>query len=471
MILLEGFIKTTEPLMGSVRWQRFQDSLLEERPVSIHLNKMKAGDMKVSPAILDKEVPWCANGYYLTQRPAFTFDPLWHAGLYYVQEAASMFISEVLRQHVFQPVTALDLCAAPGGKSLLLRDTLPAGSLLFSNEPMRHRANILSENIQKQGHPDVIVTNNYAKDYLRSGLLFDLILTDMPCSGEGMFRKEPEAVQQWNPQLVEQCAQLQREILNDIWPCLKTGGILIYSTCTFNVKENEENIRYILDHYDAEVLKVDIPKEWNITPSLSEDLPYPVCRFIPGMTQSEGLFMTVIRKKDGEQSNRKKDKKDKKKTKQGGKVNKTPIPQWLLHQDEYQVVWKEDQLSAIHQQWYDTYVVAENTLKILHAGVPMAVSKGKDIIPCHALSLSTAIDSTVFPTIDVDAPTSLQYLRKETITLPETLPKGFVLITFRKHPIGFVKNLGNRTNNLFPAEWKIKSGYLPEVLPKVITAI
>lgn len=468
MLLPEGFIQSTAALMGEERWRIFQNSLLEERPVSIHINKMKTQDMMVAPELLQAQIPWCPNGFYLRQRPTFTFDPLWHAGLYYVQEAASMFLSEVVRQHIPQPVVALDLCAAPGGKSLLLRDTLPAGSLLFSNEPMRHRANILSENIQKQGHPDVIVTNNYARDYHRSGLLFDLILTDMPCSGEGMFRKEPEAVQQWTPQLVDQCSQLQRTILDDIWPCLKTGGILIYSTCTFNVKENEENIRYILDHYDAEIIPLEIAEEWNITPSLSDNLPYPVCRFIPGMTQSEGLFMAAVRKKDGEQSNRKKDKKDKKKTKQGGKVNKTPIPLWLLHQDDYQVVWKKDQLSAIHQQWYDTYVVAENTLKILHAGVPMAVSKAKDLIPCHALSLSTALDSTAFPTIDVDAPTALQYLRKETITLSETLPKGFVLITFRKHPIGFVKNLGNRTNNLFPAEWKIKSGHLPDDLPVVL---
>ena len=147
MKLPEHFEQTTAPLMGSQRWQRFRDSLSEERPVSIHLNPTKATHMNIHPEILDAQVPWCPNGYYLRERPAFTFDPLWHAGLYYVQEAASMFICEVIRQHITQPVTALDLCAAPGGKSLLLRETLPQDSLLFSNEPMRHRANILVENI------------------------------------------------------------------------------------------------------------------------------------------------------------------------------------------------------------------------------------------------------------------------------------------------------------------------------------
>ena len=468
MLLPDGFEQTTAPLMGAERWERYQESLSSERPVSIHLNKMKAQTMTVVPEMLQAQIPWCPNGFYLRQRPTFTFDPLWHAGLYYVQEAASMFISEVLRQQISLPVMALDLCAAPGGKSLLLRDTLPAGSLLFSNEPMRHRANILTENIQKQGNPDVVVTNNYAQDYRRSGLLFDVILTDMPCSGEGMFRKEPEALQQWTPQLVDQCSQLQRHILDDIWPCLKNGGILIYSTCTFNRQENEDNIRYILDHYDAEIIPIEISEEWGITPSLSKDLPYPVYRFIPGMTQSEGLFMAVIRKNDGEVSNRKKDKKDKGKTRQRGNINKTAIPHWLLHQDDYHLVWKDDLVTAIPQKWHDTYTAAESTLKIIHAGVPMAVSKGKDLIPCHALALSTALESTAFPTIDVDATTALQYLRKETITLSESLPKGFVLITFRKQPIGFVKNLGNRTNNLYPMEWKIKSSYLPNDLPVVL---
>ncbi len=464
MLLPDGFEQTTAPLMGTERWERYQESLSAERPVSIHLNQRIAAEMKVTPDILDTEIPWCPNAYYLRQRPPFTFDPLWHAGLYYVQEAASMFISEILRQHVTQPVTVLDLCAAPGGKSLLLRNNLPQGSLLFSNEPMRHRANILAENIQKQGHPDVIVTNNYAKDYRRSGLYFDLILTDMPCSGEGMFRKEPEAVQQWTPQLVDQCAQLQREILDDIWPCLKTGGILIYSTCTFNRQENEENIRYILDHYDAEVLPVTISEEWGISPSLVESFPYPVYRFIPGMTRSEGLFMAVIRKNDGEVfSGKKKDK-----SKYGRKTNKVHLPQWLLQQDDYQMVWKEDLLSAIPAYSYDSFCVADKSLKILHAGVPMAVSKGKDLIPCHALALSSALNSSAFPTMDIDMRTALQYLRKETITLQESMPKEFVLLTYRHHPIGFVKNLGNRTNNLYPMEWKIKSSHLPEELPVVL---
>ena len=218
---------------------------------------------------------------------------------------------------------------------------------------------------------------------------------------------------------------------------------------------------------------MDIPKEWNITPSLSEDLPYPVYRFIPGCTQSEGLFMTVIRKTDGVVAVRKKDKKKNKPEKRKGET-----PQWLLHQEDYQLLWKEELLTAIPQRWYDTFCSADSSLKIIHAGIPLATFAGQrskvrgqnssDLRPTHALALSTALDSTAFPTVDVDVTTALQYLRKETITLPEGMPKGFVLITYQNHPLGFVKNLGNRTNNLFPAEWKIKSGHLPDSLPVVL---
>ena len=244
------FKEYTCQLMGDERFEQYLHSFEEEAPVSIRLNPQRNLD-------------------------------------------------EILRQLLTSyivPHTSLDLCAAPGGKSTLLRSALPEDSVLYSNEPIRNRANILLENVTKWGYKNHLVTNNYPSDYRSSKLHFDLILCDVPCSGEGMFRKDEATIREWSQQNVEKCWQLQREIVSDAWECLNEGGVMIYSTCTFNTKENEENIRWILDTYDAEVLKIDTKPEWNITGSLLEGFNAPVSRFIPGITRGEGMFMCVIRK-------------------------------------------------------------------------------------------------------------------------------------------------------------------------------
>ena len=292
-----AFTEKTRQLMGEERFERYLQSFEEDAPVSIRLNPMKASPNPSKGRefqVLDGEqVPWCRHAYYLKQRPNFTMDPLFHAGCYYVQEASSMFLDEVLRQTSPIPSQggephssplgrlgeALDMCAAPGGKSTLLRSALPKDCVLYSNEPIRNRANILLENVTKWGYENHLVTNNYPKDYRKSKLMFDLILCDVPCSGEGMFRKDEATIREWSPQNVEKCWQLQREIVDDAWKCLHEGGLFIYSTCTFNTQENEENIRYFLEQY-----------------SLLEGFHEPVYRFIPGISRGEGLFMCVLRK-------------------------------------------------------------------------------------------------------------------------------------------------------------------------------
>ncbi len=254
------------------------DALEEAPAVSVRYNQAKY------PAPEGEAVAWNADGRFLAERPVFTLDPLLHAGLYYVQEASSMFVCEAVRQCAAQgllpsgALLAADLCAAPGGKTTALRSVLPEGSLLFSNEPMKQRASILKENIIKFGHPDIIVTNNYPRDYRKTGLAFDLILTDVPCSGEGMFRKDAGAVDEWSVQNVEKCRQLQRSIVEDIWPCLKPGGMLIYSTCTFNAHEDEENVQWIADNLGADVIPLETPTAWNITGPLTGT--QPCCRFM-----------------------------------------------------------------------------------------------------------------------------------------------------------------------------------------------
>jgi 16S rRNA C967 or C1407 C5-methylase (RsmB/RsmF family) len=298
MQLPEDFVRETRQLMGEERFSRFMAAFDEDAPVSIRLNPLKA-------SLADGEnVPWCPEGIYLSGRPQFTFDPLLHAGCYYVQEAASMFITHVLRSLITfhcslltSHFSLLDLCAAPGGKSTALRSVLPEDCVLVSNEPIPTRAQILLENITKWGARNCIVTNNYPRDFKKAKARFDLILCDVPCSGEGMFRKDPATISEWSLQNVEKCWRLQREIVADAWECLNPGGILIYSTCTYNIKENEENVRWIMETYDAEPIAIPTEPSWHITGSLLPGFEAPVYRFIPGITRSEGLFMCVLRKK------------------------------------------------------------------------------------------------------------------------------------------------------------------------------
>ena len=292
--LPEIFVSETRRVMGDERFNRFLGAFDEEAPVSIRVNPRIAGDG--CQVMGGSQVPWCTEGYYLENRPQFTFDPLLHAGCYYVQEASSMFVTHILRSVGNDYKSALDMCAAPGGKSTALRSVLPDDCVLVSNEPMGNRAQILLENITKWGAPNCIVTNNYPRDFRKAKLKFDLILCDVPCSGEGMMRKDPGAIAEWSMQNVEKCWQLQREIVADAWECLNPGGLFIYSTCTYNTKENEENIQWILDNYDAEVLDIPTDPSWQITGSLLPGFNHPVYRFIPGITRGEGLFVCAMRK-------------------------------------------------------------------------------------------------------------------------------------------------------------------------------
>ena len=308
-----------------------------------------------------------------------------------------MFVERVLGQFVTEPVEMLDMCAAPGGKSLAAIATLPEGSWLMSNEPIRQRASILAENVSKWGSERMVVVNNYPEQISKSKLKFDVILCDVPCSGEGMFRKDAQAISEWSVQNVEKCRQLQREIVAEAWKCLRPGGLLIYSTCTFNTRENEENVRWIMDEYGAEILPVDIREEWNVVGSLLAEFDGPVYRFIPGVTRGEGIFMAVMRK-DGEWKAQKKPSLDK-------------LPP-MLHRMEL------TRLSC----------------------------EGKDTAP----------------RVEIDYDTAIAYLRREAIRLPDDSPRGIITLTYRGVDIGQAKNIGNRANNLYPKEWRIKSTHVPE---------
>lgn len=376
--------------MGEERFDCYLKAFETDAPVSIRLNPEKAKELTAD----GERVPWCRNAYYLPQRPNFTYDPLLHAGCYYVQEAGSMFLDTVMQQWVPDaPVVMIDFCAAPGGKSLLARTALAAGSVMFSNEPMRNRANILAENVEKWGYADHFVTNNFPRDYRRAKMIADVVLCDVPCSGEGMFRKDEATIREWSMQNVEKCARLQREIVADAWSCLADGGLFIYSTCTFNTHEDEENIQWMLDELGAEVLPVKVDAAWNITGSLLDGFSQPVYRFIPGISKGEGLFLCVLRK--------------------GG-------------------AWQQG-----------------HSLKSLRKS-----QQNLNIIYCPKAQPDMV-------KVEVNYQQAMAYLRHEAITLGADVPRGMVGICFEGHLLGLAKNIGNRANNLYPKEWKIRTTYIP----------
>lgn len=499
MELPASFINYTRALLGDEEYDKLAVAIQQEPPVSIRLNNGKlkiengkcivlqqtscGGDFRLPTFNFEfNQVPWSSEGFYLDERLTFTFDPLFHAGCYYVQEASSMFVEQVLRQYIIGPVKMLDLCAAPGGKSTHARSVLPEGSLLVANEVIRNRSQILAENLTKWGHPDVVVTNNDPADFSALQSFFDVVLTDVPCSGEGMFRKDPVAVEEWSPENVEICWQRQRRIIGDIWNTLKPGGILIYSTCTFNTKEDEENARWLQQEYGGEPLTVQVQENWNIIGNLlsvkcdSSKYSTPVYHFFPHKTKGEGFFLAAFRKPETEEeiqvSSFMNEKASGKKDKKGGGVS-SPVSKehlnvaksWLNTEnlDKYILSAEGTNIRAFSRHYTDELMAMKQCLKIVSAGVGIGEVKGKDLIPNHALAMcSSLLCREAFATEEISYEQAIAYLRKEAITLSATAPRGYVLLTYRHIPLGFVKNIGNRANNLYPQEWRIRSGYLPE---------
>ena len=481
------FLDYTRTLLGNEETDKLLLALQQEQPVSIRLNTNKLRTEREAMKL--NRVPWCATGYYLDSRLTFTFDPLFHAGCYYVQEASSMFVEQALKQYVVaEPAVMLDLCAAPGGKSTHARSVLPEGSLLVANEVIRNRSQILAENLTKWGHPEVVVTNNDPADFSSLEDFFDVILTDVPCSGEGMFRKDPVAVSEWSTDNVEICWQRQRRIISDIWSCLKPGGILIYSTCTYNTKEDEENIRWMCHEFGAEVLSLDIQDDWKITGNLLVGEDFPVYRFLPHKTRGEGFFLAVVRKpgmnvqnsraeqlispgKAFEMPGKRNENSREKGKKPQGKGAKAPglskeqlslLRDWLLESDNYELIVNGNSVSAFPKSYLSELSALQSSLRIVQAGVCLAELKGKDWLPDHALAMSRILNPGVFSREEISYQQAIAYLRKEAITLSADSPRGIVLLTYKNVPLGFVKNIGNRANNLYPQEWRIRSGYLPE---------
>ena len=454
MNLPEAFLEQLRGLLPD-EWERLAGAITSSEPsVAVRVNAARG------VAVPDgaRRVPWCDQGFYTEGRPSFTFDPDWHAGRYYVQDASSMFISHVIRHFVHDPVRYLDLCAAPGGKTTAAIQALPPQSLVVANEIVPPRARVLADNVIRWGAPHCVVTSNAPAQIGKFTHFFDVIAADVPCSGEGMMRKDAEAVSQWSPDLVTQCAQRQREILKDVWQALRPGGLLIYSTCTYNRQENEEIADYVLQELGATSLEVPVEASWNIHPAIGNDAHG--YRFMPHRVDGEGLFMAVFRK-DGNaprQDFRIKEKNIKKVDEMGKK--------WLSAPEAFILDQQGDLSIAVPQDIRREVAAMRDSLNVLHAGVELATVMGRKLVPHHALAMSLARAEDAFPTCEVDYPTALRYLRGESITIDA--PRGYVLIACDGAVLGFANNLGNRANNLYPKPLRILSTHTPDAHPTVI---
>ena len=448
-LLPKAFAERMRCLLGD-EYEALERALGDVPPVSLRVNRKK----EVGEAIAAAEggVPWCATGRYLTERPAFTLDPRLHAGAYYVQEAASMFIEQAVRQYVAEPAVVLDLCAAPGGKSTHLLDALPAGSLLVSNEVIRSRCRALCENLAKWGAVNGVVTNSDPKEFGRAVHCFDVIVADVPCSGEGMFRKAPAARAEWSPEAVRLCAARGRRIVHDVWPALRPGGLLVYCTCTFNTEENEANLRYFAEALGAEALPVEAPEEWGVGGALVGGLP--ISRFFPHRTRGEGFCLAVMRKPD--ESTRPVNRRMRRRR------APRPVPEqvkaWIASPGDYAFEMVGDAgVRAVPRVFGEVLATLEEQVQVIAAGVAVGEVKGRDVVPAAALALSTALRGEAFPRVELPREGALRYLRREAMVLPEDVPRGYAIAAYRGLPLGFVKQLGARANNLFPDAWRIRT--------------
>ena len=424
-----------------------------EQITSVRLNPLKF-DGRHSSFCIDRKVPWSTNGFYLTERPSFTSDPLFHAGAYYVQEASSMFLEEVIKQtcDLSTPLKILDLCAAPGGKTTLLQSLISAESLLVSNEVIKARVNILSENCTKWGGANVVVTNNDPKDFQRLPGFFDVIVVDAPCSGSGLFRKDPKAINEWSINNVALCSLRQQRILSDILLSLKPGGILIYSTCSYSTAEDEAICDW-LSGFSNQLAGVSLQLsiEWNIVETTSPI--HNVCgyRFYPDKLKGEGFFIAAFKKENiatGIKEIRLKNKPI-----MAGKPEMEVIQPMIKNAGSLSFFKWQDDIIAVSAAVLNDVFILQSVLYLKKAGVSIGKIIRNELIPDHAFALSDLVAADVVA-FETDLATALQYLRRNDIDV-QTNYKGWALIKYKHAALGWIKVLPNRINNYYPKEWRI----------------
>jgi 16S rRNA C967 or C1407 C5-methylase (RsmB/RsmF family)/NOL1/NOP2/fmu family ribosome biogenesis protein len=457
MQLPEALLDSLESVNGFNREAFVKVHASAEQVTSIRINPLKSsienGEcLPDGQAGIHQKIPWTEYGHYLTSRPSFTFDPLFHAGCYYVQEASSMFLEQALKQTVdlSKPLRVLDLCAAPGGKSTHILSLISKESLLVSNEVIRTRVNILNDNIIKWGRSNVAVTTNDPKDFQWLKNYFDVIVVDAPCSGSGLFRREPEAISEWSEQNVVLCSQRQQRIISDVLPALKPGGVLIYSTCSYSKEEDEEITGWLLsecppDGQAGSMVNVQLAfeREWGIVQS---DIGY---RFWPYKLKGEGFYIACFRKEGDIEEDP---------AKQKAKPEKFSNQEWDLirryvNAEGLALFSQGKTIHALPENLLAELFFLRNKLKVINAGIRIGEIIRDKLIPDHALAMSTVISRKI-PAIELEMEQAIQYLRKRELAL-NTDKKGWSLVTFAGHPLGWINILSNRINNYYPKELRI----------------
>lgn len=467
IIFPQDFEKRMQHQLG-MEWAAFKKAHESPTPLSIRINPRKTIHLanqqrtihdQASPSGVladcfanahydaSNKVAWSKYGYYLPKRPRFTLDPTFHAGAYYVQEASSMLLEQVFNQVTIkdEPTRVLDLCAAPGGKSTHVLSLLSPSSLLVSNEVIRSRAAILAENIQKWGYSNVVVTNNDPEDFQRLQGFFDVIIVDAPCSGEGLFRKDPEALQEWSAENANLCSLRQRRILKDLWPALKQDGTLIYSTCTFNPEENERNLQWLRQEIEAEFIELEFDPFWGTTTTSSG------YQCFPHKMKGEGFFIAAIRKKGNQPTVRIRSSKN-----IFNKPSKlsAPFKEWITDKSHHFFQFKDYLLTVPENLLFEIEFLSAQ-LKIVSAGTTIGTIKHDKLIPDHALALSIYLNKGHFSTIQVMKEEAISYLRKD-VFWKEGLTRGFSIVEYEGLALGWVNVLDTRLNNLYPSEWRIR---------------
>lgn len=430
----------------------FHYHITESEPVvSIRFNPSKSFQNHA----FDEVIPWHPDGRYLPERPVFALDPMWHAGAYYVQEASSMLVAEAFRQVIpgQHPLKVLDLCAAPGGKTTLLLDLLPSGSTLVSNEVIKPRFSILEENIWRWGNPGIILTRQDPAAFEPFSGYFDVVLVDAPCSGEGLFRKDPASMEHWSEDHVNFCADRQKRILSAATSLLAPGGVLLYSTCTFSKSENIDNAEWIRKQSSLESLELSIPSDWGVqTVHQNGTFGY---QCYPHLVRGEGFFLACLKnQKDAVAWKAPRSK--------GERMNSLPknlsdvFRPWLHAPDDlFLHEGFRGDIRAFPRGMTDVVRDFQISGALFRSGLPIGQLKGRDVIPSAGLALSPTLRSEKIPTVALSREDALTVLRKEASN-PTIFPKGWSLATFENQGLAWMKGLGNRVNNGYPKAWRLR---------------
>jgi 16S rRNA C967 or C1407 C5-methylase (RsmB/RsmF family)/NOL1/NOP2/fmu family ribosome biogenesis protein len=434
------------------------DSILSAEKKKILLQALEDNEpeysLRLNPQKFDlplslPKVPWCDNAYYIEGKPRFSMDPLWHAGAYYVQEAGSMFLAQILEHLPFEesPAYALDLCAAPGGKTTLMATTLPGNCVVVANEITPQRLKGLHENVIKWGNTNVICSHNAPKDFEYLPDFFDLVLVDAPCSGEGLLRRHDEALNQWSVKLVEECAYRQEQILASALECLKPGGFLIYSTCTYNTRENEDNLEWLIREKGCLPVNLNMVLPAGIT--VTETAGNKAYRFFPGITRSEGFFITVVQKP----ATRGKVKHWSDKTIKL-KYVPNPVKERVGFTRESTLVEEKGLLKFYAADVLRKLYHLDERLKLQDAGRDFGSVKNGKFIPAETLGFVSGLVIDAEKKLDLEYETAVQFLARNAFALA-TEKRGYVFMQYEGVLVGLANVLDNRLNNCYPQHWRI----------------